>query len=254
MTSQLLSWPVEFCEAFVDRGLHVIRFDNRDVGLSTTFEHAPGYTLSDMADDAAEVIAHYQAAPAHILGISMGGMIVQTLAAERPELVASMTSMASATGNPDFGRPTTEAITLLLAAPPTTRDEAIAASIAGKKCWGTPDTWNEDDWAVFAAENWDRSHPDGGGDRQYNAIATAGNRDVSVATISVPSLVIHGSADTLIDVSGGQHTASLIDGATYLEIEGMNHDIPQLMWPQIIESVLGVVRDGEARLVSTNDD
>ena len=254
LTSQLLSWPIEFCEAFVDRGMHVVRFDNRDVGLSTTFEDAPSYSLSDMADDAAEIIGYYGASPAHIFGISMGGMIVQTLAAERPELVASMTSMASTTGNTEYGRPTTEAIALLLAPPPTTRDEAIAASIVGKRCWGTPDTWNEADWSTFAAQNWDRSHPEGGGERQYEAIVAAGNRDSSVATISVPSLVIHGSADTLIDVSGGRHTAELIEGSLYLEIEDMNHDVPQPMWPQIIEAVLSVVRDGEARLASRDVD
>lgn len=237
LTSQLTSWPVEFCEAFVDRGFHVARFDNRDCGLSTIYPADATYTLSDMADDAAELIQHLTSEPAHVLGISMGGMIVQTLTAERPELVASMTSYASTTGNPDVGMPTPEAWKLLTAPAPTTREEAVAAGIAGKHVWGTADTWNEEEWGAFSGDNWERSHPEGGGERQFAAISAAGDRSASVSTIQRPTLVIHGDADTLISPSGGRHTAELIEGAEYIEVEGMGHDIPITEWPMIVATV-----------------
>ncbi|NNC81545.1 MAG: alpha/beta hydrolase [Acidimicrobiales bacterium] len=237
LTSQMTSWPAEFCEAFVDRGFFVVRFDNRDTGLSTVFPADAKYTLSDMADDAAGIIEHLGIAPAHIMGLSMGGMIVQVLAAERPELVASMTSMAATTGNPDFGTSTPEAVAALMLPAPTNRAEAAANGIAGKRIWGTPDTWNEEEWAKFCGDNYDRSHPEGSGERQYAAIVASGNRDEQVATISVPSLIIHGAIDDLINVTGGRHTASLIEGSRYLEIEDLAHDIPMIEWPQLVEAV-----------------
>ncbi len=237
LTSQLTMYPVEFCEAFVDRGFHVVRYDNRDCGLSTIFPADATYTLSDMADDAAQLIQHLSDEPAHIFGISMGGMIVQTLAAERPELVASMTSYASTTGHPDVGMPTPEAWELLTAPAPTTREEAIAAGVAGKHMWGTKDTWDPSEFAELCGTNWDRSHPEGGGDRQFAAIAASGDRSDAVATIRRPTLVIHGDADTLIGASGGRHTAELIPGAQYIEVEGMGHDIPITEMPMVVSAV-----------------
>jgi pimeloyl-ACP methyl ester carboxylesterase len=241
LTSQLTAWPEGFCEAFVDRGFHVVRFDNRDCGLSTIFPVGATYTLSEMADDAAQLLTHVSEGPAHVLGISMGGMIVQTLAAERPELVATMTSYASSTGNPDVGHPTPEAWKLLMAPAPTNRAEAVAAGVAGKEMWGTKDTWSEEEFGEFCGDNWDRSHPDGGGERQFAAISAAGDRSAQVATISCPSLVIHGDADTLINVSGGQHTAELIPDCEYIEVEGMGHDIPITEWPMIVSVVTNLV-------------
>ena len=237
LTSQLTSWPEEFCEAFVDRGFFVIRFDNRDVGLSTKFVDGPEYSLSDMADDVVEVLNYFGASPAHILGISMGGMVAQTLAIDHPETVLSMTSYASSTGSPDFGMPTDEAIAQLLAPESTTREEAMASGVAGKHIWGTADTWDEAEFAEFCGQNWDRSLPEGAGGRQYTAIIASGSRDEALAQIDIPTLVIHGSADTLITPSGGQHTADVIPNAQYVEIENMGHDIPITEWPQIVQLV-----------------
>lgn len=237
LTSQMTLWPVEFCEAFVDRGFFVIRFDNRDCGYSTVFGDGDSYTLSDMADDAAQLIEHFGIAPAHVVGMSMGGMIAQVLAAERPDIVATMTSLASTTGNPDVGQPSPEAIAALLVNSATTREEAERIGVAGKRVWGTKDTWDEAEWATFSGDNWERSHPDGGGLRQYSAMHLSGNRDEQLKTITVPSLVIHGSEDTLIDVSGGRHTAELIEHCEYLEIEVMGHDLPMVEWPQIVQAV-----------------
>jgi pimeloyl-ACP methyl ester carboxylesterase len=236
-TSQLTSWPVAFCEAFVDRGFFVMRFDNRDTGLSTKFVDGPEYTLSDMADDCIEVLNHYDATPAHVMGISMGGMIVQTLAIDHPEAVASMTSYASRSGHPDFGNPTEEAMAAMVTPEATTRAEAEARGVAGKHIWGTADTWSEEEWAKFSGDNFDRSPPDGGGARQYGAILASGSRDEALSKIDIPTLVIHGSADTLITPPGGQHTADVIPNAQYLEIEHMGHDIPITEWPQIVQVV-----------------
>lgn len=237
LTGQLLSYPVEFCEAFVDRGFFVIRMDNRDVGLSTKFVDGPEYALTDMADDCIEVLNYFEVGRAHIFGISMGGMIVQTMAIEHPDRVASMTSYASTTGNPDFGRATDEAIAALTAPEATTREQSIANSLAGKRVWGTPDTWSEEDAAADFGNAWDRAQSPGGGLRQMKAINASGNREEALAKLDVPTLVIHGSIDTLITVSGGQRTAQVIPGAEYVEIEGMGHDIPITELPHVVQLV-----------------
>ncbi len=237
LTSQLLSWPEAFCEAFVDRGFFVMRFDNRDVGLSTKFVDGPDYTLSDMADDCIAVLQHFDASPAHVMGISMGGMIAQTLAIDHPEVVASLTSYASRTGAPKIGDPTPEAMAALMLPEPTTREQAAANGIAGKKIWGTPDTWTEDEWGEFSAQNFDRSPPVGAGARQYAAILRSGNRDEELSKIDIATLVIHGSVDTLITPAGGRHTAEVISNARYEEIEGMGHDLPITEWPHIVSLV-----------------
>lgn len=237
LTSQLTLWPQEFCEAFVDRGFFVMRFDNRDVGLSTKFIDGPEYTLSDMADDCVAVLQHFDAAPAHVMGISMGGMIAQSLAIDHPEVVASLTSYASRTGAEGAGDPTPEALAALMAPEPTTREEAAANGIAGKKIWGTPDTWTEEEWGEFSAANFDRSPPEGAGARQYAAIVASGDRDDALAQIDIPTLVVHGSVDTLITAEGGRHTAEVIPNARYEEIEGMGHDLPITEWPHIVSLV-----------------
>ena len=238
MTSQLTSWPAEFCEALVDRGFFVIRFDNRDVGLSSSFLDRDPYSLSDMADDAVEVLRHFDAAPAHVMGMSMGGMIAQILAIDHPEEMLSLISYASGTADPDTGNPTEEAIIALLNPPPTTREEAEANGVAGKRVWGTPDTWDESEWAAFSGDNFDRAAPvEGSGMRQFVAVELAGQWDDALAEIDVPTLVIHGSIDPLINPDGGRHTAALIPDATYEEIEGMGHDLPITEWPHIVSLV-----------------
>ncbi len=237
LTGQMLSFPEAFCEAFVDRGFFVIRMDNRDVGLSTKFNDGPSYTLSDMASDCVAVMQHFSDEPAHIFGISMGGMIAQTIAIDHPDAVATMTSYASTTGNPAFGRATDEAIAALTAPEPQTREDSIANSLAGKRIWGTPDTWDEDETAATFGESWDRAQSPGCGARQMEAIVASGNREEALAKIDVPTLVIHGEIDPLITSSGGQRTAEVIPGAKYVEIEGMGHDIPITELPHVVALV-----------------
>lgn len=236
-TSQLTSWPVEFCEAFVDRGFFVMRFDNRDCGLSTIFPDGASYSLSDMADDCIEVMRFFGVSEAHIMGISMGGMIAQTLTIDHPEVVLSLTSYASNTGNRDFGAPDPDLLDSYRSVEPTNRQEAEEAGVRGKELWGTKDTWAPEEWARFCGDNFDRSPPSGGGDRQYEAIVASGDREADLATINVPTLVIHGTADPLITVEGGRRTAEVIPDATYLEIDDMAHDIPITEWPHIVSAV-----------------
>lgn len=237
LTGQITAWPEPFCQALVDRGFFVIRFDNRDVGLSTKFIDADPYSLSDMADDCIAVLGYFDALPAHVMGFSMGGMIAQQLAIDHPEKLLSMISLASTTGSPDYGEPSAEALEQLLAPSPTTRAEAEIAGVAGRRIWGTPDTWSEEEMAASSGDNFDRSPPDGAGFRQAHAIAESGNRDQALASVEVATLVIHGGADTLISPTGGRHTAEVIPGATYEEIEGMGHDLPITEWPRIVHLI-----------------
>ena len=237
LTNQLLVFPVEFCEAFVDRGFFVIRMDNRDVGLSTKFPDGPEYTLSDMADDCVAVLQHFNLEKAHIFGVSMGGMIVQTLAIDHPEVVASLISYASTTGNRDVGQPSSEALEVLLLPEATTREEAISNGLACKRVWGTPDAWSEEEMAEYFGALWDRAQSPGVGRRQMAAIGASGNREADLAKLDVPTLVIHGSFDPLIPASGGVRTAEVIPGATYVEIENMGHDIPITELPHVVQLV-----------------
>lgn len=237
LTGQMIAYPEALCEAFVDRGFFVVRMDNRDVGLSTKFTDGPEYTLSDMADDCVAVIDHFGADAAHVFGISMGGMIAQTIAIDHPEHVTSLISYASTTGNPEFGRATDEALMALTAPEPTNREESAASSLAGKRIWGTPDTWDEAEVVAHFDECWDRAQSPGCGARQINAIIASGNREAALATLDIPTLVIHGDIDPLITKSGGERTAEVIPGAKYVEIEGMAHDIPITELPHVVSLV-----------------
>ena len=237
MTAQLISYSDEFDEALVDRGFFVIRMENRDVGLSTKFPDGPQYSLSDMANDSLAVLAHFGVDKAHVFGISMGAMIAQVMAIEHPEAVISLISYASSTGNPDFGAATDEALAALLLPEAKTRDEIVANSLAGKEVWGTPDSWSVEERSAHFAECWDRARSPGNGERQMMAVFASGNREDDLAKLQTPTLVIHGSLDPLITKSGGERTAEIIPGATYVEIEGMGHDIPITELPHIVQLI-----------------
>ena len=246
LNSQLTSWHEEFCMAFVDRGFRVIRFDNRDAGLSTIFPDDRPYSISDMAGDVVGLLELLNAAPAHVVGMSMGGMIAQTLAAEYPEVVASLSSIGSTTGGDDVGQPTAEAWEALLLPAAATPEEAAERDLVGKRIWGTVGGWDEAEYREWAAANFARSAPEGASLRQLAAVDALGDREPLLATISAPTLVIHGSKDALIDPSGGRRTAELIPGASYLEIEGMGHDVPQIHWPEIVEAIVSLAAGVEA--------
>ena len=255
--SQCINYSSEWCERFVARGFFAIRFDNRDVGLSTKFaDVAPdmagvmealrdgrdpivAYRLADMATDALAVLDDLGIERAHVMGLSMGGMIVQQLAIDHPERLLSMTSVMSTTGDPDVGRSTPEAFAILTGPPATDRASAIARQLEGARTFGSPGHYDADRLAQLAGDAFDRCFYPPGVARQMVGVLASGNRSEALRTVTVPALVLHGDADTLIDISGGRRTAECIPGARFEVMEGMGHDYPPAYWDRWV----GLVAD-----------
>ena len=228
--SQCLNYDVSWCQLFCDAGFHVVRFDNRDVGLSTKLAGAT-YALVDMAEDAVAVLAAMGVDKAHVMGCSMGGMIVQRLALTHPDRVLSLTSVMSRTGEPGYGESSEEALNFLLAPPPPSRAAYIDRQVAAHHGYGSKPEWLDDDAIrARAAAAYDRCFCPDGAARQMQAILQDGSRSAALAELTLPALVIHGSRDTLIDPRGGRRTAEVIPGARYVEIDGMGHDYPPPVW------------------------
>lgn len=253
--AQLVSWDSGFVDALVERGYRVARFDNRDVGRSTHVD-APGldvmaalraaaagepvdapYTLSDMAADAAGLLDVLGMAPAHVVGASMGGMIVQTMAIEQARAVRSVVSIMSTTGDRDVGQPTKEANRLLLAPPPTTEEEAVERALESEATWGSPAHRDPEGAAERARREWNRVRNPAGVGRQLVAINASGSRTGALGGVRVPFTVIHGTDDTLVTPSGGRRTAEAVPGATLIEIEGMGHNLPRPLWPRLLDAI-----------------
>lgn len=243
--SQCINYHEDWCAMFAATGLYAIRFDNRDMGMSTSFEGAPtgslghAYTLSDMAADALAVLDAEGIDRAHVMGLSMGGMIVQTLAIEHPQRLLSMTSVMSNTGEPEFGQAAPAAYALLTAAPATDRESYVQKHIAGLRVWGSPEFADEARWRRDAVRAFDRCFRPAGTTRQFLGVGASGSRAEALRGVTVPSLVIHGDRDTLIDQSGGRRTAELIPGARFELIEGMGHDYPPQLWDRWVQLVSG---------------
>lgn len=241
--SQCINYPEPWCRRFVEHGLHVVRFDNRDVGLSTWLDDAPvgpdgnAYVLSDMADDAFAVLDAVGAERAHVMGLSLGGMIVQTMAIQRPERLLTMTSVMSRTGEEGYGDSAPEAFTHLTTPPPEDREGFVQHSIAGLRIWGSPEHADEARWRETAERAYDRAFHPAGTRRQFLAVGASEPRAEALRQVRVPTLVIHGDRDTLIDPSGGRRTAELIPGARFEIIEGMGHDYPPQVWDRWVQLV-----------------
>jgi pimeloyl-ACP methyl ester carboxylesterase len=260
--SQCINFAEPWCEKFGAVGFFVIRFDNRDVGLSTKFAHvAPDLagvlkaraegrdpvvpsTVSDMGLDAIAVLDAVGVSQAHVMGLSMGGMIVQTMAIEHPDRLLSMTSMMSTTGDTDVGQATPEARRLSLAAPPTDRASYVARYVEGIRTWGSPAYFDEDRLRANAGAAFDRCFQPDGQARQAMAIFSASSRTAALGGVRVPALVLHGSEDKLVDASGGRRTAEAIPGARFVLIDGMGHDYPPQLWDQIVQLVTSITHDG----------
>ncbi len=232
LSNQCIHYRPELVARFVEAGFRVVRFDNRDVGLSS--DGPEGYTLSDMAGDVVAVVDHLGAERVHVFGVSLGGMIAQTFAIDHPDRCASLISVMSTTGDPDVGRPTEEARALLLTPGATDRDVAIAAHLAGQRVWGSPGHVDEELQARIAGEAFDRACRPEGVARQYQAARRDGSRSDRLSEVKVPTLIIHGTADTLIDISGGRRTAEVVPGSRFVAVEGMGHDYPQVFWPVLV--------------------
>ena len=228
--SQCINYPPEWCELFAAEGFRVVRYDNRDVGLSTKLDGGD-YALTDMADDAIAVLDAIGVDQAHVMGCSMGGMIVQRAAIDHPDRLLSITSVMSRTGEPDYGDSSPEALAFLVAPPATSRQAYIDNQVAALKIYGSKPEWlDEDAIRARAAAAYDRCFYPAGVGRQMMAVGRDGSRDDGLRKVEMPALVLHGSRDTLIAPSGGQHTAEVIPGARYVEIEGMGHDYPPPVW------------------------
>jgi len=254
-TAQMVAWDEEFCKQLADRGHFVIRFDNRDCGLSTKLHGVPSnsdavimaammetemppvpYTLSDMAADAMQVLDHLNIERAHIMGASMGGMIAQTVAIEHPHRVKTLISVMSQPGELTVGQPTQEAMELIVTPAPSNRDEYIA--FAPKWQLWQSKKYRSDELSVKAAiRDFDRSNYPEGGPRQMAAIYASGSRAEGLQKLEVPTLVIHGTDDQLITPSGGERTAELIPNSTLLMVDDMGHDMPQPLWPFYLDAI-----------------
>ena len=251
MGAQLVGWPDAFCAALVARRFHVIRFDNRDVGQSTRFTGIPNfaaamagdvstaaYTLSDMAADTAGLLDALGIASAHIVGASLGGFVAQTLAIEHPAKVRTLTSIMSSTGARDVGQPHPVTAALFAGAPPQTREQAIERARGGAQLIGSTALGLDlDGVADRAGRAFDRGFDPTVFVRQGVAVMASGDRTPRLRTLTVPTLVIHGTADKLVDPSGGRATASAIPGAKLVEIEGMGHDVPRAAWARIVDEI-----------------
>jgi pimeloyl-ACP methyl ester carboxylesterase len=230
--SQCINFAEAWCEMFAAAGYQVVRFDNRDVGLSSKLE-GTSYTLLDMAADAVAVLDAVGSARAHVMGLSMGGMIVQRMAIHHADRLLSMTSVMSGSGEVGFGASTPEALAFLTAAPPTSREAAIDHHVAAIATYGSKPEWiDEADTRARAAAAYDRCFCPAGIGRQMRAVMSDTPRADRLREVTVPTLVLHGSRDTLIDASGGRRTAELIPGARYVEIDGLGHDYPPAVWDQ----------------------
>jgi pimeloyl-ACP methyl ester carboxylesterase len=239
--AQMLSWDEDFCQLLADRGFHVIRFDNRDAGLSTWMQGE--YRLDDMAADAAGLLHALGIPAAHIVGASMGGFIAQLVALNHPEQVLTLTSIMSGPNGDDHVRPTEEGSAVLMVPAPETRDERISVGLwAKQKLLGPADPFDAEYETRRIARAIDRGYHPPGFLRQLQAIMAASGRLERLAAVRVPTLVIHGDADILVPVDNGRNVAAAIPGSRLLEIQGMGHDLPRRVWPQVADAIAELAR------------
>ena len=253
LATQMIGWPDDFCASLAERGHYVVRFDNRDIGLSTHLDHAGApdimavfggdtssvaYGLPDLATDTIGLLDALGLDRVHLVGASMGGMIAQLVAVRAPERVRSLTSIMSTTGAPGVGAPAEVALPVLLAPAATDREGAIQRVIVTYRVIGSPGfEFDEAALRERAGLAFDRAHNPAGVARQLAAIVTTHDRTPDLAKISMPTLVIHGAQDTLVDVSGGRATAAAVPDAELLVVDGMGHDLPRAMWPEIVDRI-----------------
>jgi pimeloyl-ACP methyl ester carboxylesterase len=260
--TQMLGWPDGFCAALAARGMHVIRFDNRDIGLSSHLTGAPApdvlaafrgdmssasYRLSDMAADTVGLLDALGLDRAHLVGASMGGMIAQSVAIEHPARVRSLTSIMSSTGDRSVGQPSRRALAALLSPPAGTRAQAVDRTVAIVRVIGSPAfELDEPELRWRTAVAYDRAHDPVGVGRQLVAVAASGDRTAALGSVSVPTLVVHGAEDPLVNASGGRATARAIPGAELAVFDGMGHDLPRELWGEITRRIGALVERAEA--------
>lgn len=257
---QMIAWPDELCEALAGRGHFVVRFDNRDTGRSTHLDHvapprhagillrrhAP-YTISDMAADTVGLLDGLGLRDVHLVGVSLGGFIAQTVAIEYPGRVRTLTLMMTSTGSRLVGQPKPKIYPRLLRRRAAAdRPAAIAATIEVFRLIGSPGfAFDEEYLRELAGQSWDRSYDPAGYLRQLAAVAAQPNRTAELAGITVPTLVIHGLHDPLVAASGGIAIAKAIPGARSAGFSGMGHDLPRALWPEFVAEIAALAARGE---------
>ena len=253
--AQMVAWDEGFAQMLADRGFFVVRFDNRDVGLSTKLDgvkvDANGvvsaalleqplppvpYTLSDMAQDVVGLLDHLNIDKAHILGASMGGMIAQVFAIEHPQRTASLISVMSMPGEPETMQSTPEAMTALMSIPPSDRAGFIEHSLV-YQAFQSKKHRSDAISREKAARDYDRSFYPEGSPRQMAAIYASGRRTEALAALKVRTLVLHGADDTLISPNAAKRTAEIIPGAELVILDDMGHDVPEPLWSQVVDTI-----------------
>ncbi|HSS94155.1 MAG TPA: alpha/beta hydrolase [Candidatus Dormibacteraeota bacterium] len=255
--AQMISWDEAFCEQLAAHGFHVIRFDNRDSGLSTRLEAAgppdvaaaiggdphPAYMLDDMAADAVGLLDALGIEAAHIVGGSMGGFIAQLIAINHPRRALSLTSIMSGPSWREGVGPTPEASAVLFAKPPSTPEQSIEMAITGRRALvGSGDPFDEAFERARATRAVQRAYYPVGTGRQLLAILAAKPRLEPLRGVRVPTLVIHGKNDILVPIENGRMVAEAVPGARLLELDGMGHDMPKRVWPQVIDAIVETAR------------
>jgi pimeloyl-ACP methyl ester carboxylesterase len=251
LATQMIAWSDEFCAMLAERGFRVVRFDNRDIGRSARIRAKmpnpldllsgrgnPAYRLRDMAADTVGLMDHLGVGGAHLVGASMGGMIAQCAAIGHPERVRSLTSIMSTTGSRRVGHPSYRTFGLLLGRPPREREAAIERAVKTFRVIGSPGyPFEEERIREIAGRSFDRGHSPAGIARQMHAITASGDRTSHLRKLELPTAVIHGKNDVLVNPSGGRATAAAIPNARLKLIDGMGHDLPRALWPTFVEEI-----------------
>ncbi len=262
-------WHPELCQQIADRGFHVVRYDNRDVGRSSRLSSTGGgrasvlrtfvrrgasvpYTISDMADDALCLLDHLGVEQAHVVGVSMGGFIAQTLVIGHPDRVASLTSIMSSTGARSVGWQHPRLFPMLLRREASDREGYVRSAARIWALIGSPDyPTPPDETRERAGETFDRGVSVRGVIRQTQAVLAQPDRTAALRHLDLPALVIHGLNDPMVHVSGGRATAQAIRGAELVLVPGMGHDLPRPLWPVFVDGIERTIRRADAVSRST---
>jgi pimeloyl-ACP methyl ester carboxylesterase len=260
--AQLIAWHPALVDAFVELGFRTIRFDHRDAGRSThldalgdpdVFAIAFGdpttvpYLIDDLADDAAALLGALDISSAHVLGVSMGGMVAQSFAIRHPDRLRSLTSIMSTPDPVRVGQPTDDELTHMLEPGATTRQGVIDQALVSWRRTGSPKLGIDEAWvADVTGRAFDRSFDPGGTLRQFGAIVGSADRRPGLAHVAVPTLVIHGRVDPICTLPGGEATAAAVPGATLLVFDDMGHDLPHVVWPEVLDAIRAVTGIGAA--------
>jgi pimeloyl-ACP methyl ester carboxylesterase len=254
--AQLVAWNAELVDGLVECGFRTIRFDNRDAGLSTHLDELPDpdvfaiafgdhttvpYLIDDLADDTDALLGALGIAAAHVLGVSMGGMIAQSVAIRHPERTLSLISIMSTPDPVNVGQPTDEELGHMLVEGSTTRQGVIDQSLESWRRTGSPALGIDEAWVVdVTGRAYDRSFDPRGTLRQFGAIVGSPDRRPGLANVAVPTLVVHGRIDPICTLGGGEATATAVPGASLLVIDDMGHDLPKVVWPEVLDAIRSV--------------